>query len=623
MQALQTAETLDKIETAIQTLLFLIKQGLPLQLAFSGGKDSTCCAILFFEAVRRAHLEGVKQPTHTVGSSSTGTDSPAMENHLLDMHELMEQFCMDQNLPIQIKLVEPTLAASFVVSTIGRGTLPRFPENGKARQCAVAWKLQPQQRLSKAIREAAALAGYGEPISIIGTRRSESHVRSAKMADRRESAIHPVRSESGTLVLSPIADWELEDVWDLLSLFMESGSALFPSFAQPDAMFRLFELYRDANDGVCGVLLGDAGEKKPCASRFGCWNCCITGAADRSMESMLTEEQHQYMRGLNDFRNLLVATQHDMSRRELIGRSVSPAGYIPVRPDVYSYRFRRNLLAYLITLDRLEEERAESLVADINTGRAEPTPLNRKMASPQFQHVSFAKLALVDFFWSMHPYAEHAFPALSLWYEITQLGRRYTMPKIERSPKVSIPECRWYKIGSYDSDVPVDGLRDYVGELWGPYLHPDRPFHHRQIGKERTVWFDEAENLEVDREKACEFISCTFPTMFIDSRYHHSIESARFWLDQEIVKLPKGMAARYQEIAKRGQYFASLQQKLNVTPAELDQHLVSHSITTEDHERLLAHIADAPRPQGELVFGSLESPDPGLVKEAELVNLIL
>jgi hypothetical protein len=49
------------------------------------------------------------------------------------------------------------------------------------------------------------------------------------------------------------------------------------------------------------------------------------------------------------------------------------------------------------------------------------------------------------------------------------------------------------------------------------------------------------------------------------------------------------MAQRYQDMAKRGQYFGRLAQRLNLTPAELDAHLVTHGISDDEHLALLHH----------------------------------
>ncbi|AET95382.1 hypothetical protein BYI23_E002210 (plasmid) [Burkholderia sp. YI23] len=593
---------MEKIEAAINVVLDLIRKGATLTMALSGGKDSMTTTLLCMEAIRRAKLEGVQQSTHYVTSASTGVENPAMESHLLDIHDEIAAYVWKTTLPIEVKLAHPSIASSFVVSTIGRGTLPRFPENSKHRSCSVDWKVRSQQRLASELLKSATSRGFHEPIAVIGTRFSESAIRAVKMSRRGESSVVPVRDVNGRLSLSLIAEWELQDVWDLLELFLDPATAPFPTFTDGASIYRLFELYREANEGACGINLGDGGNKAPCGPRFGCWVCTIAGQSDKSMESMLREPRHQYMRGLNDFRNLLMATQFDLSRRELVGRQISEAGYLPVRPDVYSLAFRRDLLAYLITLDVLEEERAEQMDADICAGRVPDTRENRRLTTPQFENVVACTLVAVDFQWSMHHYAPHAFPAVSLWYEIRILGRRFPVPKLETFPKSPIPAKRWFPVGSFDRDAPTDGLRDYKAEQWNPYLHPERPLSHRQVNGERTVWFEEEDGLEVDAERACQFVTCEYESMMIESRQHSAIESARFWLNEEIVKLPSGMAARYQHIAKRGQYFAHLTERLNCTAAELDAYLVKHSISDAEHSKL---ISEAPEP--EVIQGDLFS----------------
>jgi predicted nucleic acid-binding protein len=105
---------------------------------------------------------------------------------------------------------------------------------------------------------------------------------------------------------------------------------------------------------------------------------------------------------------------------------------------------------------------------------------------------------------------------------------------------------------------------------------------------EQTVYFQEASQFEVDAEAACEFVTCTYDTAYmLRTQHHDALDSARFWLNEGIVKLPVGMAQRYQEMAKRGQYFSRLAQRLNLTPDELDLHLISNSLSDSEHAALI------------------------------------
>ena len=581
--------TASLIEQAVNAVLDLIKAGHPLLAAASFGKDSCVGVILLLEAVRRAKDLGFRQATHHVTSANTLLENPRIEAHVIDCQSAIERFVRTHDLPVQVHTVEPNLVSTFVVSTIGRGTLPRYPENGQKRACSDSWKVQPQQALAKKLSEEAQAEGFRELVTCIGTRFSESTVRQARMEQRSESSRTPVRNDSGLLVLSAIADWSLSDVWDTLALFLEPDCAPFPTFGDGSDIHRIFELYRESNDGECGINLGDGGHKMPCGARHGCWTCVVGAKKDKSMESMLSLPDNAFMRGLNDFRNWLVAVQHDYSKRELIGRTLSDLGYLPVRPDVFSLAFRLDMLRVLITLDVLEEERAEETAAAINRGDIPRTPHNLRMCEPQFQVVSIKQLVAVDFFLGMHPYAAEAFPALSVWFEVRHLGRRYPVPKVAYTEKTPVPEKRWFASGAFDKDAPTDGLRDYGAEQWGPYLHPERLVHQRVVDGKPMTWFEEAEKFEVDAEKALDLVEGFYAENAIAIRQQYApIEGSRFLLTQEIVKLPKGMAARYQLMARRGQYFERVAMRLNLTPVEFDAYLLANSISEAEHNALLA-----------------------------------
>ena len=580
-------ETYPLQEGAVLVLLGLIRAGHSLSVAASWGKDSANCVLLLIEAVRRAVVEGI-YTQHFITTSSTGTEMPLMEMHAISCQDEVLKHCEEHGLPIEVHTVYPSLASSFVVSTIGQGKLPRFPENGKKRACSVDWKASPQQRLVAELNDRVLGENGREIITIIGTRLEESVSRAERMIARRESSTKPVRNDDGFLVLSVIKHWNLDDVWNTIELIADPENSPYIPPISGESVERLFKLYRDANEGVCGINLGDKGNKSACGPRFGCWNCTIAGAKDKSMDSLLRDDSNAFMRPLSNFRNLLMATQFDFETRELIGRKVSPAGYVQIRPDVYSFEFRQELLWYLLSMDADERDRAEQMEADIVCGRVEDTPDNRMMASPMFENVSLSQLALVDFFWGMHPYASCAFPALQIWYEVNILERRRRVPKQARAPKINVPTRRWFPVGRFDHNgVSSEGLRSHENELWNKHRHPERPATYCEVDGERTVWFAENDNLSVDAVEACTFITCTFPDMVVDVRGLPAIDSTRWWLNEGFIKLPKGQGARYQKMAKRGQYFHSLALKLNLAPLELDRYLVANSISNQEHDKLL------------------------------------
>ncbi|CAG9226194.1 phosphoadenosine phosphosulfate reductase family protein [Burkholderia vietnamiensis] len=487
------SEILAKMESAIDALVALIRQGYTLSNALSGGKDSTCTAILMLEAVRRAGTDVSRE--HFVTSADTTIENPSMHWHLQAMLDEIRDANHDADVPVSVHVATPSLASQFVVATIGRGTLPRTPENGvrngkRIRACAADWKVNPQNRLRVTLERSAAAGGSGEVVTILGNRFGESGSRATAMAARNENALSPVRNADGFLTFSPVAEWSTDCVWTMLSLFAEDAGRPFPSPVSSESIRRLSDLYRAGNDGTCGVILGEGGARAACGSRFGCAFCCVTGERDRSMESMVKEAGHRHLEGLNRLRNYLMAVQWDLGRRELVGRKLSEAGYLAVRPDVLSYQERVRLLQYLLTLDALEVERAEG-----------------------------------------------------------------------------------------------HGLRDYAAEQWNRYRHPERPSRYaRTRSGEQIVYFEEGDKFDVDVEAACAFVTCSVDAAWaVKAQQHSGMESARFWLNEGILRLPAGMAGRYQEMAKRGQYFAHLAERHNLTPAELDRFLVDRAISNTEH----------------------------------------
>lgn len=576
------------MERAIATMQSYIEQGYILATGLSGGKDSTCAMVLMLEAVRRAR-QVRPDVMHYITSSDTTIENPSTANFLHALLDEVTMFVEGTGLAVEVHLTQPSLASQFVVQTIGRGTLVRTPENGvrngkRMRACADSWKVQPQGRLRARLERNAEAAGVRETISVIGNRLDESQSRSHAMLARDEQAVIATRQTSGSLSLSPLRDWTADDIWTMLGCLAEPSTLPFPSPLAPSTITKLSDIYRAGNGGVCGVVMGESGARAACGSRFGCVFCGMV-SNDKSLENMMQEEEYVHLQPLNEFRNYLLAVQWDMTRRELVGRTLSVAGYTRIQADTYNLGERMAMLRMLLTIDADERDRAEAHSGELATGRIPDTEVNRELCDPQFEFVTPQQLVAIDFFMSMHHYAPHAFPALAVWHDVNVLGRRYPVPYVEPKPKGDIVLHGWYPVGLYDRDAPATGLRDFDAEQWNRYLHPERPSRYaRTTGGEQTVYFEEASQFEVDAEAACEFVTCSYDTAFmLETQNRDAIESARFWLNEGIVKLPTGMAQRYQDMAKRGQYFNRLAQRLNLTPHELDVHLVANGISDSEH----------------------------------------
>lgn len=70
-------------------------------------------------------------------------------------------------------------------------------------------------------------------------------------------------------------------------------------------------------------------------------------------------------------------------------------------------------------------------------------------------------------------------------------------------------------------------LFDAKTEGWNKHRHPSRPATHKVVNGERVTWLDEDDSMTVDPEAVCAFITCTFPSMFLDTQHMTGIASPR------------------------------------------------------------------------------------------------
>ena len=291
--------------------------------------------------------------------------------------------------------------------------------------------MKPQKRLRKKIFEE--YQGI-TPVTIIGTRFSESFSRKKKMASRQESDFETWVGKDKTLYLSPIAYWSTEEVWAYLAEQQNTGTG-YSDFSET------FRIYDDAtiSTEVDASILSTGQKGKGCGPRFGCFLCCVT--SDTSMENLVNGDpgQYGYMKGINALQRFLLATQYDFERRDWFGRSIDEQGFITIRPDVYSPNMLEELLLYSLTLDAREAEAAYRLGI-----------------TPRFQIITDEVLIAIDATWSM--YGRHKpFHALHCYDLIYHKNQRFDVPELE-IVKNKVPAPRKYFVGQAGEQELEGGL---------------------------------------------------------------------------------------------------------------------------------------------------------------------
>lgn len=436
----------ERMDAAIAVLFDLFMKGTILSSSYSGGKDSTCLLILAMMAAEKAVAAGGK-PALWILNADTGVENPLVTKIVKSELRKAVKYGRAHGIHVENAIARPNMLASWLIRVVGGRGLPSFP--GANTDCSVDWKVKPMQTLRKNLLSDLERESGIEPITLTGTRFAESERRARKMASRGETAITPFRNKDGQLVLSPICFWSDDDVWELLGMVR---NGLLNSFTDTEDVHAF---YRDAGPTSCAVvndaiLAGGASGRGGCGSRSGCWTC-VQVAQDKSMEHLLDKPEYEFMQGLNDLREFIANTQHDMSRRQWIGRSIK-YGYFAVQPDAYHPTMLRDLWRYVLTLQCREEEE-----------------IRRKGVFPRFQLVTPAAVVALDAMWSLQGY-HPPFTALADYRDIVRDGMRYDIPKVEPVAEASDwPEPRFLFVGAdWDAELrmeePFTGLRDPYAE---------------------------------------------------------------------------------------------------------------------------------------------------------------
>jgi hypothetical protein len=126
-----------------------------------------------------------------------------------------------------------------------------------------------------------------------------------------------------------------------------------------------------------------------------------------------------------------------------------------------------------------------------------------------------------------------------------------------------------------------------------------RTIRDRFEGKERSiVYYEEADEMDIDSAEAMCFVDDFDEGFFELAKTLAPTDSAKFYLNRGIVKLARGKAADYDEMARRAQFWRRMQRDLGST--DLRSYIRYNSISNAEHEAILESLkasaapADAP-----------------------------
>lgn len=282
----------ETVQTLIEEIHALYQaDDVPWILGYSGGKDSTACLQLVWEALRELPAEKRKKTIHVI-STDTLVENPIVSAWVTNSLDAMRNSAEKENLPIQPHRLTPSVNDSFWVNLIGRGYPAPRP---KFRWCTERLKIKPSNTFITSV-----VAQSGEAILVLGTRKAESQARARSMnrlaAHRVRERLSPNASLMNCLVYSPIEDWSNDDVWLFLMLSENPWG-----YDNKD----LLTMYQGASqDGECPLVV-DTSTPSCGDSRFGCWVCTLVDE-DKSMRAMIQNDgEKDWMLPLLSLRNQL------------------------------------------------------------------------------------------------------------------------------------------------------------------------------------------------------------------------------------------------------------------------------------------------------------------------------
>ena len=278
-----------------------------------------------------------QKPLYVI-TSDTRVEAPQVIQYVERVLGALDQFARRESLAIRCEIVRPTVEQGFWTKLIGLGYPP---PTRWFRWCTSNMKIKPSRAKIEEITST-----HGSVILLLGTRRQESANRSRAMdaRERNERGLNPHHEIPNAYVLTPIADWDDNEVWEYL---FESNP---PPWGYPHD--EMLQLYRQANGGECPVVL-DLDTPSCGGSRFGCWTCTVV-KFDKSMEGFV-QAGAAWLKPLNDFRNWLKEVRELPSWRQSIRRSGEP-GNGPFLPAARAEILRRLL--------ELEKEIGSELISD-------------------------------------------------------------------------------------------------------------------------------------------------------------------------------------------------------------------------------------------------------------------
>lgn len=424
-------------EQAVQCIESAMINATAVSVGVSYGKDSSVVLGLTLQAARNLADRGIHRRV-IVLTSDTLVENPSVIRLAHRMSEQMLAWADRHGLDVEQQWVKPDPSDHYLVTMIGGRGVASIP--GAKATCTMDLKIRPMEKFRKAL---AREVGAENILTLIGTRFDESNARGARMRDRGESATVPQQTDSGSWLLSPIADWTEGDVW----AFLNAGPQRL-GFDTLDFSATL-ALYETFGESTCSIGAIDPAFGKSASScggnRTGCWTCQKV-SRDHSLEGMIG--RFPVYEPLVRLSRVIRAGHFVPANRSFLSKSISPEGAVKVFANGYSAQWTASLLKWTLSIDAREDDRANK------TGKARRFP----------RLLDMEHLILIGFNWAR--YGQHQPGEFIRIYDAIQAGARYPLPTdeqiaaLEQASDRSMIGKTFGEVKVMDSAPEVTGYQD-------------------------------------------------------------------------------------------------------------------------------------------------------------------
>lgn len=279
-----------------------LRDNMPWVIGYSGGKDSTCTTQIIIDTLLDLNEKNVPLNKKVyVISSDTMVETPMIIATIEETIERINKLAIRFNLPIEAKIIRPSITKSFWMNLIGRG----YPcPNQTFRWCTDRLKIEPANRFIESI-----IQEHGEAVMILGVREGESTSRDRVLDNHTIEGKDLMRhtTQENSYVFAPIRLFTKDDVWNYL---LNHNSPWGSDNAN------LFKLYNDSLAGEeCPIMMSEEDKKKTTCgnSRFGCWVCTVV-QEDKSLTGFI-KSGVTWLKPLLEYRNWIYSIRDDETRR--------------------------------------------------------------------------------------------------------------------------------------------------------------------------------------------------------------------------------------------------------------------------------------------------------------------